>query len=119
MWSKNKKFLALSLAFVFTTLGCASVVGYEAGNGLEGVLESIQIRNKQATESSIISLVIASVVGVVVAGALLPTILSQTAQVQKAFVNGTAGASLASLWPLMIVVGVFVGIVSLAIGGVI
>lgn len=121
MMAHTKKFYAGLLAFVFCSVGCASTASYVAGDGLEGVLENLQYNRLQTTDSGlgILAMIVTACVGVMVGAALLPTALVSTRAAQNLTTNGTAIDALIGLWPLMIIVGIFIAIVALAVGGII
>lgn len=66
-------------------------------------------------ESSILNLIVYALIGVVIAVALIPTIANQSHLLEiNAELDG-ASQTLVGLWPLLVVVGVFLAIIKLAI----
>lgn len=68
-------------------------------------------------ESSIAGMLVGALVGVVVAGALLPVIANQTAvlETDSAGDLDTNEETLIGLWPLLIIVGVMMAIIGFAL----
>lgn len=94
----------ISIALSFCVLSCfigASVMSEPAG----------------VNESGIIGLIVGSLVGVVVAVALIPTIANQTAtlELDTAGDLDTTEETLIGLWPLLIVLGVMLAILGYAL----
>lgn len=70
-----------------------------------------------ANEAGIVGLIVGSLVGVLVASALLPTIANQTAVLETDTAGdlSTGEESLIGTWILLVIVGVMLGIIGLAL----
>lgn len=68
-----------------------------------------------AYESSIIGLIVTSLVGIVVAGALLPTIANQSTTLAANNEIGDTEQTMIELWPLLVTVGIMVSIIAMAL----
>jgi uncharacterized membrane protein YccC len=66
-------------------------------------------------ESSIVGLIVGALVGVVVAVALLPTIANQSSTLAVNADLDDASQTLVRLWPLFVVIGVFMAIIGMAL----
>jgi hypothetical protein len=81
-----------------------------------GIVSSIAFSKEVNVDQASVGLIIGGLVTVIVAGALLPLIVNQTAELSaNEEITGTNMESLIGLWPLLIVVGVMLAIIGIAL----
>lgn len=99
------------MALTSVALSFMMVVAFTGSN-----LYAENYADRIAYESSIASMLILALVGVIIAGALLPIIANQTAVIEADTTNFSSNEiSLIGLWPLLIVVGVMMAIIGFAL----
>jgi hypothetical protein len=104
------------LKFLMAALLVAAVIG-------STYTQTVLTKDEISTQANLIKLVIGILISVVVAVALMPTIGNQTHGLVKRDAAKSAGSqnfssterTLLDLWPLMAILGVFVGIIAMAI----
>lgn len=99
------KIFAMFIGGLLCALGCFAVSGAYVNDPVE------------VAEASIAGMLVGALVGVVVAGALLPIIGNQTTvlETDSAGDFSTSEESLIGLWPTLIIVGVMMAIIGFAL----
>ena len=99
----------LTVLVAFTVMSCAF--------GFGGLMGQISYDGLEVRESGIVGLIVGSLVGVLVASALLPVIANQTTTLEADAAGDleTSEEGLIGTWNLLIIVGVMLAIISLAL----
>lgn len=102
----NKALVSIAISGIMLLAFCGNHVYYE---GFEDRYE--------VHDANIVKLLVGALVGVVVAGALMPIIANQTAVLETDSVGdlSTQEESLIGLWPLLVIVGVMIAIIGFAL----